>query len=87
MGQVVDLPDGRQASYEVTGSGWPALMLAGGPGLGAAFMYHHAELFTDTLESYLIDPHGSGRSTSPRDASAYSPEGHAVFYDEVRHAT
>src|SRR5262252_889049 len=61
-------------------------MLAGGPGLGAAFMYHHAELFTDTPESYLIDPHGSGRSTSPRDASVYSPEGHAVFYDEVRHA-
>jgi pimeloyl-ACP methyl ester carboxylesterase len=49
-------------------------------------MDHPAELLTDTLESYLIDPHGSGRSTSPRDASAYSPEGHAVLYDEVRHA-
>ena len=85
-GPVVELTDGRQASYEVAGSGWPALMLPGGPGLGAAFTYHHAELFTDTLESCLIDPHGSGRSTSPRDASAYSPEGHAVFYDEVRHA-
>ena len=85
-GRVVELTDGRQASYQVVGSGWPALMLAGGPGLGAAFRYHHAELFTDTPESYLIDPHGSGRSTSPRDASVYSPEGHAVFYDEVRHA-
>ena len=49
-GPVVELTDGRQASYEVAGSGWPALMLPGGPGLGAAFTYHHAELFTDRLE-------------------------------------
>jgi hypothetical protein len=37
-------------------------------------MYDQAELFADMPESYLIDPHGSGRSTSPHDASAYSPE-------------
>lgn len=61
-------------------------MLPGGPGLGAAYMRDQAELFADTLESYLIDPHGSGRSTPPREASAYSPEGHAAFYDEVRQA-
>ncbi|HEY3013724.1 MAG TPA: alpha/beta hydrolase, partial [Nocardioides sp.] len=64
----------------------PTLMLPGGPGLGAAYMRDHAELFADRLESYLIDPHGSGRSTPPRDPGEYSPEGHAAFYDEVRRA-
>jgi proline iminopeptidase len=84
--QVIGLADGRQASYEVIGTGRPTLMLPGGPGLGAEYMYDHAELFADTLESYLIDPHGSGRSTPPREASAYSAEGHAAFYHEVRQA-
>jgi hypothetical protein len=42
-----------------------------------------AELFADTLQSYLIDPHGSGRSTPPDDPTAYSPEGNAAFYEEV----
>jgi proline iminopeptidase len=86
VGQVIGLADGRQASYEVIGAGRPTLMLPGGPGLGAAYMYDQAELFADTLESYLIDPHGSGRSTPPPDPSAYSPDGHAAFYDEVRQA-
>jgi proline iminopeptidase len=38
------------------------------------------------LQSYLSDPHGSGRSTPPGDPTAYSPEGHAAFYEEVRRA-
>lgn len=86
MGQVIRLADGRQASFEVIGTGRTTLMLPGGPGLGAAYMRDQAHLFADTLESYLIDPHGSGRSTPPRDTRAYSPEGHAAFYDEVRQA-
>lgn len=82
----VALPDGRVASYQVIGSGRPALMLAGGPGFAAAYMTGDAELLSDTLQSYLIDPHGSGSSTPPADPADYSPEGHARFYEEVRQA-
>jgi len=86
MGEVVGLSDGRQASYMVIGQGRPTLMLPGGPGFGAEYMRGDAELFADILQSYLIDPHGSGRSTPPGDPTAYSPEGHAAFYEEVRRA-
>jgi hypothetical protein len=34
----VALPGGRVASYQVIGSGRPALMLAGGPGFAASYM-------------------------------------------------
>src|SRR4051794_15802706 len=84
MNQVVELPDGRRAGYEVIGAGRPTLMLPGGPGYGAAYMRGDAELFADTLRCYLIDPHGSGRSTPPGDPGGYSPEGHAEFYEAVR---
>ena len=70
----VALPGGRVASYQVIGSGRPTLMFAGGPG------------FAGTLQSYLIDPRGSGASTPPADPADYSPEGHARFYEEVRRA-
>ena len=63
MMQVVALPGGRAASYEVIGGGWPALMFAGGPGFSASYMNGDAELLSDVLCSYLIDPHGSGSST------------------------
>jgi proline iminopeptidase len=86
MMQVVALPGGRTASYEVIGGGWPALMFAGGPGFSAAYMNGDAELLSDVLCSYLIDPHGSGSSTPPADAADYSPEGHARFYEQVREA-
>jgi proline iminopeptidase len=86
MDQVVGLSDGRQASYQVIGQGRPTMMLPGGPGFGAEYMRGDAELFADTLQSYLIDPHGSGRSSPPGDPMAYSPEGHAAFYEEVRRA-
>jgi pimeloyl-ACP methyl ester carboxylesterase len=82
----VDLGGGRQATYEVIGSGPPALMLPGGPGFSSAYMRGTARLFDDVLESYLIDPHGSGGSTSPGDSTDYSPEGHVHFYEEVRAA-
>ncbi len=82
----VDLDGGRQATYEVIGSGLPTLMLPGGPGFSSAYMRGTARLFDDVLESHLIDPHGSGGSTSPRDPGDYSPEGHARFYEEVRKA-
>jgi pimeloyl-ACP methyl ester carboxylesterase len=84
--QVAALPGGRAASYEVIGGGRPALMFAGGPGFSAAYMNGDAELLSDVLCSYLIDPHGSGSSTPPADAAHYSPEGHARFYEEVREA-
>jgi proline iminopeptidase len=58
--------------------------LPGGPGFGAQYMRGDAELFADTLQSYLVDPHGSGQSTPPSNPSGYSPEGHAAFYEDVR---
>jgi proline iminopeptidase len=61
-------------------------MLPGGPGFAAAYMRPDAELFADTLQSFLIDPHGSGDSTAPKNPADYSPEGHARFYDEVSEA-
>lgn len=86
MTQIIALPGGRTASYEVIGGGRPALMFAGGPGLTASYMNGDAELLSDVLCSYLIDPHGSGSSTPPADPADYSPEGHARFYEQVRQA-
>jgi proline iminopeptidase len=86
MVQVVALPGGRAASYQVIGSGRPALMFAGGPGFSASYMNGDAELLADVLCSYLIDPPGSGSSTPPADPAGYSPEGHARFYEQVRQA-
>jgi len=84
--ETVALEGGRQATYEVIGRGLPTLMLPGGPGYSAAYMRGNARLFADVLQSHLIDPHGSGGSTSPADPADYSPEGHARFYEEVREA-
>jgi proline iminopeptidase len=81
---TVSLGSGRQASYEIVGKGKPTLMLPGGPGFAASYMRLDAELFADVLQSFLIDPHGSGASSPPPDSAAYSPEGHARFYEEVR---
>jgi pimeloyl-ACP methyl ester carboxylesterase len=84
--RVVQLEGGRQATYEVVGTGLPTIMLAGGPGYSAAYMRGNARVFADVLQSHLIDPHGSGGSTAPADTADYSPEGHARFYEEVRQA-
>jgi pimeloyl-ACP methyl ester carboxylesterase len=86
MTKVVELPGGRTASYHVIGDGTPTLMFAGGPGFTAAYMNGDAELFSEVLRAYLVDPHGSGSSTPPPDPARYSPEGHARFYEEVRQA-
>ena len=86
MTRIVALPGGRSASYEIIGTGRPALMFAGGPGFSAAYMSGDAGLLSDVLCSYLIDPHGSGSSTPPVSPAGYSPEGHARFYEEVRQA-
>ncbi len=86
MTEIAGLPDGRVASYQVVGRGRPTLMFAGGPGFSASYMNADAELFSDTLRSYLIDPHGSGSSTPPADPADYSPQGHARFYEQVRRA-
>ena len=82
----VRLPDGRSATYEVLGSGPPLLSFVGGPGLPARFMRPDARLFAERFSCYLIDPHGSGGSTPPREDAAYDFEGHARFYEEVRRA-
>jgi proline iminopeptidase len=86
MEQVVALPGEQAASYEVIGNGRPTLMFAGGPGFTASYMNGDAELLSDVLRSYLIDPHGSGASTPPAGPAGYSPEGHARFYEQVRQA-
>lgn len=86
MTHIVALPGGRTASYDIIGTGRPALMFAGGPGFSAAYMNGDAALLSDVLCSYLIDPHGSGSSTPPASPADYSPDGHARFYEEVRQA-
>lgn len=82
----VALSGGRSASYEVLGSGPPLLSFVGGPGLPARFNRPDARLFSEHFSCYLVDPHGSGDSTPPREDSAYDPEGHARFYEDVRRA-
>ena len=86
MVETVKLEGGRQATYEVIGSGQPILMFAGGPGLAARFMRSHAELLSDRFTCYLIDPPGSGGSTPPQSTSDYDHVGHARFYDDARRA-
>jgi hypothetical protein len=75
MTRIVAMPGGRTASYEIIGTGRPALMFAGGPGFSAAYMNGDATLLSDVLGSYLIDPHGSGSSTPPASPDGYSPKG------------
>lgn len=82
----VALADGRSATYEVLGSGPPLLSFVGGPGLPGRFNLPDARLFADRFSCYLVDPHGSGGSTPPREDTDYDPEGHAHFYEEVRRA-
>jgi len=80
----IELAPDRQATFQVIGQGIPALMLPGGPGFSSSYMRGTAELFADLFQSHLVDPHGSGGSTAPRDQQAYSPEGHAQFFEDVR---
>ncbi|HTX31707.1 MAG TPA: alpha/beta hydrolase [Solirubrobacteraceae bacterium] len=83
---LVELPGGRQASYEVIGEGEPALYFMGGPGFSASLLRDDAELLSDRFAVHLIDPPGSGHSSPPQDPSDYDHLGHARFYDEVRQA-
>jgi pimeloyl-ACP methyl ester carboxylesterase len=86
MTEIVELRDGRLASYHASGNGIPTLMLPGGPGLAAAYLDGDAALFPDTLRSYLFDQPGSGSSTPPADPSGYSAEEQARFFEEARRA-
>ena len=80
------LDGGRQATYEVVGAGEPALWVEGGPGFNAAMGRADCELLGDRFACYLVDAHGTGGSTPPRDARDYRAGGTARFYDEVRRA-
>jgi pimeloyl-ACP methyl ester carboxylesterase len=82
----VELADGRRAAYEVIGAGDPLFYFQGGPGLSAALLRADAELLADSFAVHLIEPHGSGGSTPPRERSQYDHIGHARFYDDVRQA-
>jgi pimeloyl-ACP methyl ester carboxylesterase len=84
--RVVELPGGRQATYYVLGEGPPLLWFESGPGFTAVISVPDATALAARFTVYLIDPHGSGGSTPPTDASGYTPEGHARYYDEVRAA-
>jgi pimeloyl-ACP methyl ester carboxylesterase len=57
MTEIVELPDGRLASYQVAGRGIPALMF---PGVTDAYTRQHSALFPYVLRSYAIDLPGSG---------------------------
>ena len=83
---LVELSDGRQATYDVIGDGEPLLMFVGGPGLAVEFMRPDATLLSERFRSYMIDPHGSGGSSPPATVGEYDHLGHARFYDEVRQA-
>jgi proline iminopeptidase len=83
---IVELPDSRHASYEVIGTGEPMMMFAGGPGLASTYLRTAAQLLKDRFECFLVDPHGSGGSTPPREEVDYNHIGHARFYEEVRGA-
>lgn len=84
--QTVQLDDGRKATYEVVGSGEPAIWFEGGPGFNAAMGRADCQLLGDRFECYLIDAHGTGGSTPPLDPLDYFADGTARFYDEVRRA-
>jgi pimeloyl-ACP methyl ester carboxylesterase len=86
LSQTVTLDGGRVAGYEVIGHGPPLHFFMGGPGFSAAVLRDEAELLADQFTVYLIDPHGSGASTPPADASQYDHLGHARFYEEVNRA-
>jgi pimeloyl-ACP methyl ester carboxylesterase len=83
---TVALGGGRRASYEVIGSGEPAIYFQGGPGFSASLLRDDARLLADVFAVHLIDPPGSGEASPPEDPSQYDHIGHARFYDEVRRA-
>lgn len=84
--RTVQLDGDRQATCEVVGSGEPAIWFEGGPGFNAAMGRADCQLLGDRFECYLIDAHGTGGSTPPKDPLDYRAEGTASFYDEVRRA-
>jgi proline iminopeptidase len=86
LAEIVSLPDGGNATYEVVGSGEPLLYFQGGPGFSASLLREEAAQLGDRFAVYLIDPPGSGGSSPPADPSGYDHVGHARFYDRTRQA-
>jgi proline iminopeptidase len=71
------LPDGSRVTYEVSGNGPPILAMPGGPGLSSRYLRTFAEPLLDQFTWYLIDPPGTGGSTTTDD---YSIGAHVNFY-------
>lgn len=85
MTEIVDLGDGRKASYQVVPGGpTPLLWFEGGPGLNARLGRPDVMLLADRATGYLIDAPGAGASTPPTDEAGYGVGETAAFYDEVR---
>jgi proline iminopeptidase len=83
---TVQLAGGRQATYEVVGTGEPLLWIEGGPGFPADLGRPDVELLADRFCCYLIDAPGCGGSTPPAERRDWDHLGHARFFDEVRQA-
>jgi pimeloyl-ACP methyl ester carboxylesterase len=83
---TVQLAGGRQATYEVVGTGEPLLWIEGGPGFPADLGRPDVALLADRFCCYLIDAPGCGGSTPPAERRDWDHLGHARFFDEVRQA-
>ncbi len=80
MSARLKLRDGTEVTYRVLGEGVAVLGMPGGPGISSDYLASFAEPLMDGLAWHLIDPPGTGGTTSATD---YSISGHADFYREV----
>ncbi len=80
MSARLKLHDGTEVTYRVLGEGVAVLGMPGGPGISSDYLASFAEPLMDGLAWHLIDPPGTGGTTSATD---YSISGHADFYREV----
>lgn len=86
LADVLELPGGRIAEWEVVGDGPPLLWIEGGPGLPAHLARPEAELLAGMFRVHLVNAPGCGRSTAPVTPEGYSLDAHVAFFDEVRQA-
>jgi pimeloyl-ACP methyl ester carboxylesterase len=84
--RVVELDDGRRASYAVVGAGEPLLWIEGGPGYPARLGLPDCALLAHRFRCHLIDSPGSGHSTPPPTRRGYELEPVVQFFDRARGA-